>query len=178
MVRIVENSGCRYTRVEILRAFPPVERKKPQQREFQPNDCDEERIVDALKTIPADDYQIWLEIGMGIKAELGGRGRSIWDAWSSHSEKFNAKDQEKTWRAFKRDGIGIGTLFYYAKQNGWTPPRDESKREIWRAAGYCLRRWMARDALRTFLKWCDRHGVSRRVGLLIFETNVDKELAR
>jgi len=127
MVRVIEASGRRYTREEILRAFPPVEREKPrQEREFRPGDCDEERIVEALRAIPADDRDIWLQIGMALKDELGDRGRGLWDAWSSHSDKFDHRDQEKTWRSFRRNGIGIGTLFHHAKQHGWVPPRRES----------------------------------------------------
>jgi hypothetical protein len=53
-----------------------------------------------------------------------------------------------------------------------------SEREIWRAAGQCIRRKAAHDALRTFLGWCDHHGVSRSDGLPIFKTIVDKELAK
>jgi len=127
MVRMVENNGRRYTREEILRAFPPVEREKPRrEREFQPGDCDEERIADALCVIPADDRDIWLQIGMALKDELGDRGRALWDNWSASSNKFNAKDQEKTWRSFRRNGIGVGTLFYHAQLNGWSPPRRDS----------------------------------------------------
>ena len=35
--------------------------------------------------------------------------------------KFDAKDQEKVWRSFKRDGVGLGTLFDIAKGYGWRP---------------------------------------------------------
>src|SRR5262245_6337687 len=125
MVRMVEASGRRYTREEIMRAFPPVECEKPRQRhEFQPGNVDETRIAEALRFIPADDRYVWLQIGMALKDELGDRGRHLWDGWSSHSEKFDAKDQEKTWRSFHGNGIRIGTLFHHAKQYGWTPPRE------------------------------------------------------
>jgi hypothetical protein len=53
-----------------------------------------------------------------------------------------------------------------------------SDREIWRAAGRCVRRKAPRDSLRTFLKWCDFHGVSRSDALPIFKIIVDKELAK
>lgn|SRR5262245_22246931 len=53
-----------------------------------------------------------------------------------------------------------------------------SEREIWRAAGQCIRRKAPRDGLRTFLEWCDRQGVNRGDALPIFKTIVDKELAR
>ena len=127
MVRVVENSGRRYTHEELLRAFPPVQREKKQQRESRSSGYDELRIAEALNHVPADDRDIWLQVGMALKDELGDRGRSIWDAWSSHSDKFNAKDQEKTWRSFRRNGIGIGTLFHYAKQHGWAPSQRNTE---------------------------------------------------
>ena len=54
----------------------------------------------------------------------------------------------------------------------------QSDREIWRAAGQCIRRKSPRESLRTFLKWCDFHGVNRGDALPIFKTIVDKELAK
>src|SRR5262245_21895182 len=53
-----------------------------------------------------------------------------------------------------------------------------SLRDIWRAAGQCVRRKAPRDALRTFLRWCDYSGVERNAGLPIFKTIVEKELAK
>jgi hypothetical protein len=53
-----------------------------------------------------------------------------------------------------------------------------SDREIWRAAGQCIRRKAPRDGLRTFLRWCDFHGVSRGDALPIFKIIVEKELAK
>jgi hypothetical protein len=125
MVSIVEDSGRRYTRAEILRAFPPVEHDARQTRsEWRAADCDEERIADALRAIPADDRDIWLQVGMALKAELGDHGRSIWDSWSATCpDKFKDCDQDKTWRSFRRNGIGIGTLFYHAQRHGWSSPR-------------------------------------------------------
>jgi len=127
MVRIVEDSGRRYTRKQILQAFPPVEREEPQARsEWCAADRDEERIADALRAIPAVDRDIWLQIGMALKEEFGDRGRSIWDNWAATCpEKFKDRDQNKAWRSFRRNGIGIGTLFHHAKQHGWSPPRRE-----------------------------------------------------
>ena len=53
-----------------------------------------------------------------------------------------------------------------------------SHRDIWRAAGQCVRRKAPHEALRTFLKWCDYSGVERSAGLPIFKTIVAKELAK
>jgi Primase C terminal 2 (PriCT-2)/RepB DNA-primase N-terminal domain len=125
MVRIVEAGGRRYTREEILRAFPPVVHEaRHTSSEWRAADCDEERIGDALRAIPANDRDIWLQVGMALKDELGDRGRAIWDHWSATCpDKFRDRDQDKTWRSFRRNGIGVGTLFYHAQQHGWSPPR-------------------------------------------------------
>ncbi len=120
MVRIVEASGKRYSRAEILAAFPPVPRERIKPREWTPHD-DDQRIRAALDHINADDRDIWLQCGMALKDEMGEAGRPIWDAWSQRSNKFNGRDQEKTWRSLRRHGIGIGTLFHHAKQAGWEP---------------------------------------------------------
>ena len=127
MVRIVEDSGRRYGREEIMRAFPPVERETHRiSNEWRANDGDGERIADALRTIPADDREIWLQVGMALKDELGDRGRLMWDNWSATCpDKFKDRDQDRTWRSFRRNGIGIGTLFYHAQQHGWSPPRRD-----------------------------------------------------
>jgi AAA domain/Primase C terminal 2 (PriCT-2)/RepB DNA-primase from phage plasmid len=130
MVRIVEDNGRRYTREQILQAFPRVEREQTQRNEWRAADRDEERIADALRAIPADDRDVWLQIGMALKDELGDGGRSIWDNWSSTCrEKFKDRDQERTWRSFRRNGIGIGTLFWHAQRHGWLPPRREPPRD-------------------------------------------------
>jgi RecA-family ATPase len=60
---------------------------------------------------------------MASKAHFGEAGRALWDEWSKTSDKFNARDQDKRWRSFNGSGIGIGTLFDIAKQNGYQPGR-------------------------------------------------------
>ena len=126
MVRIVEDSGRRYTREQVLQAFPPVEREQTRRNEWRAADSDKERIADALRAVPADDRDVWLQIGMALNDELGNSGRSLWDNWSATcQEKYKDRDQERTWRSFRRNGIGIGTLFYHAQRHGWAPPRRD-----------------------------------------------------
>jgi hypothetical protein len=120
-VTIVEASGKRYTRAQILAAFPPVERAQTNgaHYEWRPRHDDDERIREALQYVNADDRSVWLECGMAIKAHLGDGGRPLWDDWSRQSAKFDQRDQDTTWRGFRRNGIAIGTLFHHAKQAGW-----------------------------------------------------------
>ena len=129
VVRLVSEGGRRYTRAAIIAAFPPVirEQKTNGRTEWQSRGDDDERIRDALRSIPADDRGVWLQIGMALKSHLGERGRALWDDWSATcAAKFSDRDQRTTWRSFRKNGIGIGTLFHYAKQAGWRPRRSST----------------------------------------------------
>jgi hypothetical protein len=126
LVRIVESSGRRYSRAEITAAFPPVERpKKDRHREWPPRDGD--RIADALTHINADDRDLWVQCGMALKDHLGDAGRQLWDDWSRRSDKYNERDQDRTWKSFKRNGITVGTLFFRAQQAGWNDGHGPSR---------------------------------------------------
>ena len=86
--------------------------------------ADVERVRDALRYIPADDRDTWRNIGFALHAEFGDAGRALWDEWSAPCKKYDARDQDYSWSRFNPGGgITIGTLFHYAKQNGWQPPR-------------------------------------------------------
>ena len=110
----------RYTRAEILAAFPPIARtKKPTiseraaakvtPRNFDPSEI--ERARDALRCINADDREVWCRIGMALRSEFGEAGRPAWDEWSRTSSKYDERDQDHKWRSFNGSGIGIGTLY-------------------------------------------------------------------
>jgi putative DNA primase/helicase len=75
------------------------------------------RIEDALPKIPANDRQIWLQVGMAIHSELPNeKGYGLWTKWSNDgSEKYDEIDQRRTWNNFNASrGVGIGTLFHLA----------------------------------------------------------------
>jgi Protein of unknown function (DUF3987)/Primase C terminal 2 (PriCT-2)/RepB DNA-primase from phage plasmid len=128
LVHIVEAAGHRYIRAEILAAFPPVEpvKKTHGGRIWTPQGDDGQRIRSALYSINSDDRSLWLQCGMAIKDHFGDSGRSLWDDWSRRSEKYDERDQERTWKSFRGNGIAIGTLFYHAQQGGW---RDERRHQ-------------------------------------------------
>lgn len=80
-------------------------------------------INSLLNQIPASDRDDWIACGMALKAELGEEGYDHWLAWSKTSEAFkNEADCLYTWKSFTAGGkVGIGTVFYLAKSNGWRP---------------------------------------------------------
>ena len=84
-------------------------------------------ISAALHAIPADDYEIWIEMGMALhhaKEIDDAAAFRLWSEWSATSAKFNPnEDIEAKWRSFASGtGKGLGSVFHLAKQNGWTPP--------------------------------------------------------
>jgi hypothetical protein len=80
--------------------------------------------LSALKALPsefAEDYELWLQVGMSLKA-VDEELCNDWDSWSKQSTKYRAGDCARKWRTFNRSGLGIGSLIYWAQQNGWTLP--------------------------------------------------------
>jgi hypothetical protein len=99
---------------------------------------DFERAREALRVIPADDYHIYLQIGMTLKSGFGDRGFGLYRDWAMTSIKFDDNDIRTKWMSIKPEGgVTIATLFFMARQHGWQdgrPPRrgrgrhDEPKR--------------------------------------------------
>ena len=84
------------------------------------------RIESAISFIPAIDRDVWVEVGMAVKSELGDPGFDIWDRWSSQDDSYNENDAKSVWKSISPAGaITVGTLFHYAKLEGWT---DDNKR--------------------------------------------------
>jgi AAA domain/Primase C terminal 2 (PriCT-2)/RepB DNA-primase N-terminal domain len=151
-VRIVSSSGWRYSRAEILAAFPPVEQIKAKTKaktktngatpHSKPgrDDGEDQRIRDALFSVDATKRHVWLTIGMAIEAHYGQAGRALWDEWSlTAKDKHNPADQDRAWDSFKGSGISIGTLFHYAKHGGW----EDSTKGLYE--GWCRRQAPPKD---------------------------------
>jgi hypothetical protein len=77
----------------------------------------------------AVSYDEWLRIGLAIKSQMpDDRGLSLWDEWSRGGERYKRHECEKRWSNLQITGaVGVGTLFYHAKLNGWTPADTDVK---------------------------------------------------
>ena len=82
------------------------------------NQSSENEVKEALTYISADDRDTWIKVGMALKS--GGFDVSIYNDWSATSEKYKDGEPVSKWKSFKKSGISIGTLFYLARQNGYT----------------------------------------------------------
>ena len=93
-----------------------------------------EQAREALSFIPVNqfdgDYQGWINIGMACRS--AGLDCEDWDNWSRGSKEYS--DEKTTfnhWKSFK-DGGGItaATLFKFAKDNGYKPPRKQQQTQL------------------------------------------------
>ncbi len=80
---------------------------------------EEDRIKAALSHIPADDREVWVQMGMAIKSELGEAGFDFWDDWSRSASSYSEADAKSVWKSFRSGGITIASLFKQAVEHGY-----------------------------------------------------------
>lgn len=87
-------------------------------------DYNRNTLASALTAIDAEDRDIWLSAGAACYS-VG--ERELWDEYSRRSEKFDEREQNRVWKSFGT-GVktGIGTIFYVARQNGWTGETNDT----------------------------------------------------
>ena len=94
---------------------------------------DMQLAVEAMHALPpeaTDDYDIWITIGQSLHS-LDESLLDEWDEWSKQSDKYKEGECHKRWLSFsKGGGRGIGSLFYIAKENGWSPPEDHKVKSV------------------------------------------------
>ena len=93
---------------------------EPKQARNNEGHVDVGLVCEALNHIPPDDYATWIQVGMTLKA--AGLDFVIWDDWSSNSDKYTHDACVEKWATFKGNRIGLGTVFYVARQYGFRFP--------------------------------------------------------
>jgi hypothetical protein len=91
-----------------------------------------EKIESALASLNpsrADDYDVWLSVGMALHAEDTGL-LDLWDRWSQRSAKYKPGECVAKWDSFSATGNGarpvtIATVFKWATDDGWKPTRKD-----------------------------------------------------
>ncbi len=78
--------------------------------------------LQALQPWRADDYDVWLRIGIALRSVDDPKLLDDWIEFSKQSSKFKAGECEKKWGSFRSGRVGLGTLHYYAVQDGWENP--------------------------------------------------------
>ncbi|MCK5896569.1 MAG: PriCT-2 domain-containing protein [Cocleimonas sp.] len=68
----------------------------------------------------------WLKIGTALKTEFGDSAKADFLIWSDNgkgTDKNNAKD---TWRSIQTGSVSIRTLYWYARQHGYTEEKQKT----------------------------------------------------
>ena len=97
---------------------------------------DEQRVLEALPYISANDYNTWVRIGQAL--QNCGFSFEVWDEWSRFtdqragelSDKYNPEETPKKWKSFKRteSHYNVGTVIIEAKKNSeYQPPERGGK---------------------------------------------------
>lgn len=84
-------------------------------------------LLPLLNYISSDDYEIWYQIGMALKAE--GYSCEDWDRWSQGSSKYHPGDCEKKWYSFQGEGVTGAFITMLAKEGGWEPAKTSTAPE-------------------------------------------------
>ena len=75
-----------------------------------------EHLVDILSPSRADKFEDWIRIGWCLR-NIDYRLMNKWDDFSKHSSKYSPGECERLWNTMKEDGLGIGSLHMWAKQD-------------------------------------------------------------
>ena len=88
-----------------------------------------ERAIDALRAIPPDlPRDEWVRAGMA--AHAAGLNFDAFDSWSAGAGNYDARAARDTWHSFKPGkGVGAGTLFKLAAENGWRMGADKPQQK-------------------------------------------------
>ena len=80
---------------------------------------DTAKAIDALHSIPPDlPRDEWVKVGMA--AHAAGVDFDTFDAWSAGAGNYDAAASRDVWRSIKPGkGVGAGTLYRMAAENGW-----------------------------------------------------------
>jgi len=134
LVTIVGGSGRRYTRGELLAAFPPAQKRpKPAPRTHTASPATgkagglDDRLLDALRHIDPTAYDVWIRVGAALYGETAGSGDgyAAWRDWSARSENFEERACSSRWATFasRASGprAGAGSIIHLAREAGWRP---------------------------------------------------------
>jgi hypothetical protein len=134
-VRVVECTGARYSRDELIKAFPPPPRHKPDANAPRPKFNGRappglERFHEPLKSLPADKYGIAILVGQALAHEGNGSTEALrmWDAWCATSAtKWALGWCDEKWKSFNGKGVTGGTIFALAKEHGYVHAERKAK---------------------------------------------------
>lgn len=80
----------------------------------------EKAISDALMYMDFSDRDKWIKYGHAIKSLDSDDAKRLWHEWGQKHSGYDRDYTEKTWESFNPSEIGIQTLFYDARELGYS----------------------------------------------------------
>jgi len=87
------------------------------------------KLVEILSEKRADIYIDWIRVGWCLR-NIDHRLLETWVEFSKKSSKFRDGECEKVWNYMKDDGLGIGTLHMWAKQDNLEQYKSIIKKDL------------------------------------------------
>lgn len=133
LVRVISASGTEpLAWAELKELFPPVVRPERTAALASgplaidgPSLLNPAKVASALEHLDSDmPYQEWLQVGMALhSADPGPDGLALWEAWSARGSLYRPGEPEYRWSTFDAERVGgvtLGTLFWMAREAGWS----------------------------------------------------------
>ena len=75
-------------------------------------------VLKCLSVKRAEDYDLWIKLGMCLKNHGGDKLFKLWDEFSKKGKNYKDNAEcRKFWNGFKRDGLTIATLHWWARMD-------------------------------------------------------------
>ena len=74
------------------------------------------KLLNMLSISRCDDEKSWIDVGF-VLHNINTSLLSVWKEWSKQSPKYQESECDKRWKRFKNDGMNIGSLYMWAKQD-------------------------------------------------------------
>ena len=94
-------------------------------------------VIKILDDKRADNYDLWIRLGWC----LHNIDYSLLDSWieiSKRSYKFVEGECEKEWGTMDNDGLGVGTLYFWAKQDNMAKYKELTRKNLRKCMLSCL----------------------------------------
>jgi P4 family phage/plasmid primase-like protien len=88
-----------------------------------------EKVASVLSEERANNYSDWIRVGWCLR-NIDFRLLPCWIEFSKKSPKFQEGECEKYWNYMRDDGLGIGTLYMWAKQDNTEAYEEIMKNDI------------------------------------------------
>ena len=80
-----------------------IDRNDPFAADAHPVNMSQPELQHRLMMVPgADDYDVWLQVGMALWHQYGGEdiGREMWHEWSESADNYGAEELDRKWKGF------------------------------------------------------------------------------